>query len=130
MLQWSALRRKHLYKFDLHYSKIYNHNFGCTYIRIEKEQVRKDGAQTKQIGMKHIGMKPIASKPIDIDVQGEGDTLSRMVGLGAYMVDIHVQVICLNVDMFNPSICLIPIRFKADRFKSAIGLNADMFNYR
>jgi len=46
------------------------------------------------------------------------------------MVDIHVQVICLNVDMFNPSICLIPIRFKADRFKSAICLNADMFNYR
>ena len=46
------------------------------------------------------------------------------------MVDIHVQVICLNVDMFNPSICLIPIRFKADLFKSAICLNADMFNYR
>ncbi len=46
------------------------------------------------------------------------------------MVDIHVQVICLNADMFNPSICLIPIRFKADRFKSAIGLNADMFNNR
>jgi hypothetical protein len=46
------------------------------------------------------------------------------------MVDIHVQVICLNVDMFNASICLIPIRFKADRFKSAICLNADMFNYR
>ncbi len=49
---------------------------------------------------------------------------------GAYMVNIHVQVICLNVDMFNPSICLIPIRFKADRFQSAIGLNADMFNNR
>jgi hypothetical protein len=46
------------------------------------------------------------------------------------MVDIHVQVICLNVDMFNPSIYLIPICFKADRFKSAIFLNADMFNYR
>jgi hypothetical protein len=52
------------------------------------------------------------------------------VRLGAYILDIHVQVICLNVDMFNPSICLIPIRFKADRFKSAIGLNADMFNNR
>jgi hypothetical protein len=46
------------------------------------------------------------------------------------MVDIHVQVICLNVDMFNPSICLIRICFKADWFKSAICLNADMFNYR
>jgi hypothetical protein len=46
------------------------------------------------------------------------------------MVDIHVQVICLNADMFNPSIYLIPIRFKADRSKLAICLNADMFNYR
>jgi hypothetical protein len=32
--------------------------------------------------------------------------------------------------MFNQSICLILMRFKADRFKSAICLNADMFNYR
>ncbi len=45
-------------------------------------------------------------------------------------MDIHVEVICLNVDMFNPSICLIPIRFKADRLKSAICFNADMFNNR
>ena len=72
---------------------------------------------------------------VDIHVQvemygGRGIHYLGLVRLGAYMVDIHVQVICLNVDMFNPSICLIPIRFKADRFKSAICLNADMFNYR
>ncbi len=41
-------------------------------------------------------------------------------GEGGYII--HVQVICLNVDMFNPSISLIPIRFKADWFKSAICL--------